>query len=381
MPRTLGYWALTAAMAAVLAWATWPGAAHNPATLISRVDVVAAVLILAGLPPVVRRRYGPVGSGWIPRLVRAGAYAIVIALIMVKADVEQFELAPRLRLSGTQLAGVWFGEVAFLVVIAAYVVAFLSVTARRPPASPAALGIGTGAGVALGIAIYVLRPLINYSPESGSWLPLLVGLAKISAVLLLLFAAVRAAISAARHSSRRDGQRPRINALAQQGFAAGICVGISAALLVSVLGISTIALAPHTASSLQWTLPDGLLSPGRGISLAGSAVSVFEVSFSQAAAGYVLVLIIFPLLGAGLGAWGGLFAEGDSGHRPGGGGGGGGPEDPDPGPTPPGGVRDMPDETGLSQLDLDHLTGDWDELAEFPELDPESPERIPAGVP
>jgi hypothetical protein len=378
MPRTIGYWAITAAAAAVLGRATWPGAAHNPATLISRVDLVAAVLILAGLPPAVRRKYGSGASGWVPRLVRAGGYAIVVALIMVKAGVEQHELAS--RLSGTQLAGVWFGEVAFLVVIAAYVAALLAVTARRPPASPAALAIGTGAGVALGVAVYALRPLINYTPEAGRWLPLVVGLAKIFAVLLLLFAAVRAAIAAARHSIRREGQRPRINALAQQGFAAGICVGISAALLVSVLGITTIALAPHTAASIQWTLPDKVFAPGRGASLAPNAVSVFEEAFSRAAAGYVLVLIIFPLLGAGLGAWGGLFAEGDTGHRPGGGGGGGGPDDPGSGPTPPGGLR-MPDESGLPLLDLEGWARDWDELSEFPELDQESPDRVPAGVP
>ncbi|HTX83526.1 MAG TPA: hypothetical protein VME44_15145 [Streptosporangiaceae bacterium] len=378
MPRTTAYWAMTAASAAVLAWATWPGAAHNPATLISRVDLVAAVLILAGLPPAVRRKYGSGASGWVPRLVRAGGYAIVVALIMVKAGVEQHELAA--RLSGTQLAGVWFGEVAFLVVIAAYVAALLAVTAQRPPASPAALGIGTGAGVALGVAVYALRPLINYTPETGRWLPLVVGLAKVLAVLLLLFAAVRAAIAAARHSARREAQRPRINALAQQGFAAGICVGISAALLVSILGITTIALAPHTAASIQWTLPDKIFTPGRGASLAPNAVSVFEGAFSRAAAGYVLVLIIFPLLGAGLGAWGGLFAEGDTGHRPGGGGGGGGPDEPGSGPTPPGGLR-MPDEQGLSPLDLEGWAGGWDELAEFPELDQESPDRVPAGVP
>ena len=41
----------------------------------------------------------------------------------------------------------------------------------------------------------------------------------------------------------------------------------------------------------------------------------------------------------------------------------------------------MPDDPGLSLLDLEDLAGGWDDLAEFPELDPESPERIPAGVP
>ena len=254
MPRTIAYWAMTAATAAVLLWASWPGAAHNPATLISRVDVVAAVLILLGLPRAVRRRFGPVGSGRMPWLVRGGGYAIVIALILVKADVEQFELAPRRsgtqlasQLSGTRLAGVWFGEVVFLLVIAAYIAALLSVTARRPPASPATLAIGTGAGVALGVVVYALRPLINYTPVAWGWLGALFGVAKIAAVFLVLYAAIKAAIVAARRSSRRDSQRQQINARAQVGFAAGLCVGISAAVLVSVLGISTIALAPATA--------------------------------------------------------------------------------------------------------------------------------------
>jgi hypothetical protein len=375
MPRTIGYWLTAAAAAAALLWAAWPGAAGNPATLISRVDVVAAVVMLAGLPLGVRRRFGPVGRGWMPRLLRTGGYVMVTALILVKADVEQRELA---RLSGTRLAGVWFGEVVFLVVIAAYVAALLSVTARRPPASPATLAIGTGVGVALGLAVYALRPLVSYTPVAGGGL---LSLGKIVAVLLVLYAAIRAAIAAARRSSRRGSQRQVTEVRAQQGLAAGICIGIAAALLVSVLGISTIALAPHTAGSIQWILPDRLLTPGRGEPMTPDSVSLFEVSVSRAAAGYLLVLIIFPLLGAGLGAWGGLFAEGDSGHRPGGGGGGGGPEDPDPGPMPPGGGRELLAESDLSPLDVDGEFGLWDDLAEFPELDPASPERIPAGVP
>jgi hypothetical protein len=378
MPRTIGYWLAAAAAAAALLWAAWPGAAGNPATLISRVDVVAAVVMLAGLPLGVRRKFGPGGSGWMPRLLRTGGYLTVVALILVKADVEQFELA---TLSGTRLAGVWFGEVVFLLVIAAYVAALLSVTSRRPPATPATLAIGTGVGVALGIAVYILRPLVNSVHIAQGWLAGLYGLAKFIAVFLVLYAAVKAAMAAARRAARRDSQRAVAYTGAQQGFAAGLCVGIAAALLVSVLGITTIALAPHTAPSIQWTLPGKLFAPGRGASLAPDSVSVFEMSFSKAAAGYVLVLIIFPLLGAGLGAWGGLFAEGDSPHRPGGGGGGGGPEDPDPEPMPPGGGRDLLAEPDLSLLDLDGQFGHWDDLAEFPELDPAPPERIPAGVP
>ncbi len=104
MPRTIRYWLATVAAAAALAWAAWPGAPGNPATLISRVDVCAIVLMLAGLPLLVRRRFGGMGGGWAPRLLRTAGYAVVFALMLVKADVERFELR---SLSGNALAGVW----------------------------------------------------------------------------------------------------------------------------------------------------------------------------------------------------------------------------------------------------------------------------------
>ncbi len=111
---------------------------------------------------------------------------------------------------------------------------------------------------------------------------------------------------------------------------------------MSLLGISTIALAPRDAQGIQWTLP----SPsGR----AGS-VYEFEVSVSEAAAGYLLVLVLFPLFGAGLGAWGGLYGAGRPG-RPGGDD-GGGPGGPEPEPTPPPGGLQLDDERERAVLAL-----------------------------
>jgi hypothetical protein len=201
---------------------------------------------------------------------------------------------------------------------------------------------------------------------------------KAVAVALVLYAAIRAAIAAARRASLRDSRAPISDARARQGFAAGLCLGVAAALVVSVLGITTIALVPHAAASIQWTLPSDAFDPGSGHPLTPDYVLDFEVSFSQAAAGYLLVLIFFPLLGAGLGAWGGLFAAGNSGPTPGGGGGGGEPWDPDPDPGPPDGGRSLLPEHDLP-LDLDFP--DWDELEEFPELDMSAPDRLPAGLP
>jgi hypothetical protein len=70
---------------------------------------------------------------------------------------------------------------------------------------------------------------------------------------------------------------------------------------------------------------------------APASVFAFEVSLADSAAGYLPALIVFPLLGAGLAAWGGLWAAGSAGQGPGNGGGGGGLEGPPPPPSPPGG--------------------------------------------
>ena len=375
MPRAAGYLLASGAVAAGLAWADWPGAAANPATLISRVDVIATVLILAGLPFVSRRLFGPARRSWVARLVRVGTYATVCALILVKADVEKAELTRR---SGTALAGVWAGEVVFLIVIAVYVTALLAMTAQRPPVSPMTLTLGIGAGLLLGLAVCFLRPLVNHVSIGNPWLAATYDVARFAAVLMVPYAAIKVATTAARRTSRRDTRLPLADARARQGLATGLCVGIAAGLLVSVLGMSTIALAPHLAGSIQWTLPGRLATDAAAHPNIPNPVSVFEVSFSEAGAGYLLVLIIFPVLGAGLGAWGGLYAAGPG--RPpggGGGGGGGGPEDSEPPPS--GGGSELP-EPAEPPPGVDDFPA-WDELEEFPELDPEAePERVPEHV-
>src|ERR1700739_1428247 len=104
MPRTIRYWVALAAAAGARGWAAWPGAPANPATLISRVDVIATVLILAGLPLVVRRKFGDADSNRRPRSLRTAGYAAVFALMLVKADVERAEMTSA-RFSGPSLAG------------------------------------------------------------------------------------------------------------------------------------------------------------------------------------------------------------------------------------------------------------------------------------
>lgn len=372
MPRKIGFWLAIGLAAAVLAWAAWPGTPDNPATLISRIDVIAAVIILAGLPWLIRRRFGPVGNAWLPRALRVAGYALVLALLLVKANVERFEFVRLAERPG--FSGVWLGEAVFLVFLAAYVTGLLAVTSRRPPASPTSLAIGTGVGVVLGVTIYVVRPLEGPIHTHSSLLTGIYMVARVIAVPLVCLTGVAAGIAAARRTARRDRRRPRIDPRARAGVVAGLCAGAAAALLVSVLGIGTIALVPHLAHVFQWTLP---IAHHRF----GSAYA-FEAGVTEAGAGYLLVLILFPLVGAGLGAWGGLYASDKPDHGSGGGGGWGRYE-PRPGPKPPGGLRLGP-QPDLSALDLSHLlTGpDQERLPSSPSSDPGLPhrrERTPVG--
>jgi hypothetical protein len=56
-----------AVAAAGMVWIGWPGASSNSATPLNRVYAVGTVVLLAVLPWVARRYFGPVRSGWAPR--------------------------------------------------------------------------------------------------------------------------------------------------------------------------------------------------------------------------------------------------------------------------------------------------------------------------
>jgi hypothetical protein len=375
------------AAAAGLVWAGWPGAPANPATMINRVDVVAVVVMLAGLPWLARRVFGPAGSSWLARIVRVGSYAAVFALVLVKAEVERSEYA--VHSGRAWLAGFWAGEIIFLLVIAAYVAGVLALTAQRPPFSPVALAIGTGAGAMAGLLMYALPPVGRWPHITMGWLAGVYGVARVLALPLALGAGIAAGLVAARRAGRRRRQLPLADLRARQGMAAGLCAGAAAALVFCVLSTGTAALLPHMVKPLLWvfTKPRPPVWSMRGghlphPSMYNAALYQFEMSFADTAAGYLLALVCFPLFGAGLGAWGGLFAAGHPGRRPGGGGGGGGGGEPEPGPPPPDGGRRARDDRQPALL-----RGYLHELPGFPApgddhpAAPAHPEKVPAGVP
>ena len=372
MPRRIGYWLVSGAAAAGLVWAGWAGAPAGVATLLRRVDVIAAAVLLAGLPGLARKVFGAPGGG-LARAVRLAGYVAVYTLVLVKAQVERTEYA--VPAGHAWLAGTWTGEIVFLIVLAAYVTGLLAVTARRPPAGRAALALGTGAGLVAGLVMYAVPPLGLPLSVTDTWQVALYNAVRVLAVLLAIGVVLAAGLAAARRTSQ-DSLLPLADARARQGVAAGLCAGAAAGLVVTVLGLTTIALLPHELAHMQWALSGPHLAPG--------PVYEFEMSVSDTAAGHLLALVLLPLLGTGLGAWGGLYAAGPPGQRPGGGGGGGG-QPPVPAPAPPGGGRRPAIDGRPAILLAGHLL-------EFPagaglspvprqeHAAPDQPERIPVGL-
>jgi hypothetical protein len=330
MPRSIRY-ALMSGAAVALAWAWWPAAPGGVVTATRRLDMSVTVLMLAGLPWLVRRFFGPAGRGRAARAVRVGGYAVVVAVVLVKAAVGRSGYA---GLDGaSRLAGAWAGEVAFLLVLAAYVTGILAVTARRPPVRPPALVIGTGAGLAAGVIMYALPPVGGLLHVTGGWPTQVYGAARVLAVLAVLAAGVAAGMTAARRAPGRGSKLSQADVRARQGVATGLCAGAAAALVVCVLGIGTALFVPHALDRLRWALSGPHLAP--------TGVYAFGISLTDTAAGHLLVLVFFPVLGAGLGAWGGLCAAGRPGQLPDEGGGGGGDGPPAPPPPSPGGGRHL----------------------------------------
>ena len=370
MPRRIAVMLAFSGAAAGLVWAGWPGVPGSLATVMRRIDVVAAVVMLAGLPWLARRVFGPAGRGRAAPMMRLAGYAVLFTLVLVKAEAERFAYA---GLSGPSwLAGAWAGEILFLVVLALYLAALLASTARRPPVALAPLMIGTSAGVAVGLILYALPPVGGPLHPVGAWLDVY-DAARVVAVLLIVGVILVAAVAAARGAAGPDSALRLADAPVRRGLAAGLCAGAAAAVVFSVLDLTTIALVPGELNHLQWALSGRHLSPG--------AIFQFEMSLTDTAAGHLLALVLFPLLGAGVGAWGGLYAE-DRGQLPGGGGGGGGRRPPTPPPAPPGAGQypgsapraailrggylvDLPDGAGLSPRSPDEHAA------------PHEPDRIP----
>lgn len=382
MPRRVGLVLLFAAAAAGLAWAGWPAAGTPLATVVNRVDVLTTLGLLAVVPWLTRRFFGPADPSRLARAVRAAGYTALLALLLVKFQVERSGY--RTPVGRPWLAGAWAGETAFLVLMAAYLAGLLAVTARRAPAGRTALATGTAAGIAAGLLMYVLPPLGALVHASMAWQAGLYRTGQVIAVPLAFGMVIAAALRAARRTVARRRPLPLADTRARQGFAAGLSAGAAAALIACLLHTGTIALLPHHVKPLAWVFSSTQLAHRAGYP---TFLDQFEMGIADTLAGYLIMLVACPVLGAGLGAWAGLFASGRPGQQPGNGGGGGGGDEPEPVPSPGGSGRDRDEDKDGHQPAF--LRGYLHELPADSGLAtpagddhgaPDQPSRIPVGA-
>ena len=307
LSRRLGYLLAFAAAAAGTAWSAWSGPPGDSAIVINRVDVITIAVILGGLPWAIRRVRGPVAGSRLARLVRTGGYATILALVLVKAAVERVAGAPPNNTE--ELTRAWIGEVVFLAVMAGYAAVILACTARRSPAVPATVAMGTAIGAATGVVAYALGPLGFPLRFTGSWPTRLYDAAIVLGVLLALCAPVTAGLAA----TRRAGRSLAAGSRARQGAIAGLCTGVAAALVVAVLSTATIALLPYDIGLRSWAFSHiGQWTPmiGQWTPITGPRNYLGYVAGNSAfAAGYLIVLLLSPLFGSGFGAWAGLKSQ------------------------------------------------------------------------
>jgi hypothetical protein len=336
--RRVGRVLLFAVAAALMARATWPGAAAGTVATFARADVITTVLLLTVLPVVARRLFGPVQRSMLARGLRVSAYAAILALMPAKAAAEQFayavphnvhdrrlflavhpDLGPRPKY-GTL-------EVVLLLVVAAYLTAVFWMTSRRSPVTPATMAIGTGGGVLFSAVMYAVTPLGLNKYATNPWLrgSAVDPLVALAWVLLFGVPVAVAILAGRRHPGPADSGPPMKTKMGQ-GVVAGVLASLSGALIVTVAGMGTIALMLHAA----WlrTLFD------HGQQLNAVVLYSHELDASSNAQGYLLMCLAFPVIGLVMGAMAAAVVGGSASAA----GQGGPPRDGGPGPAP-----DQPD--------------------------------------
>ena len=311
MPRRLGRAALFAAAAGAAAWAAWPqpGVGH---AAVSQFHVIATVLLLAGLPLLARRFFGPATPSRAGRSLRVFCCAAILALLPAFALVAVFAnltpARPAYRYifcvaqgwSNTQGCGgapgrstggpPWAGEIALLLMTAAYLGVILFLTSRRSQVTRGTLAIGTGTGLLFGVVMYAVAPLGLTNDATDPWLPGSRADPLVALAWILLFGGPAAAGVLAAWRGRGPGGAalPR-NVRIGQGIAAGVLANGIAALFTTALGTGTVALMLRSAWLLHWL--------NHGHQLTAIAAYRYEATASSGANVYLFMLIWFPVIG------------------------------------------------------------------------------------
>jgi hypothetical protein len=286
----------------------WPGTPANSATPVNRMYVAGTLVLLASLPLLVRRYAGPVRPGWAPRVVRAGGYTAVLALIAATAVQQRI---------GSQLGGyfpvilpIWAMDVGFLLILAGYVAGLLILTSRRGQFTRRILPLALGIGALTAGVLYPLAPFgINDTAETAAHSlhggPVVVGDYLVLACFVLAALAVPVAVHAAATRLADRDSRPAIPSPARQALLATAAAMATAAILVALLTTLTIALSPHHFTGPQQAASNGICPTCEPSTIIIPASLRHEYYFEESVNGAgdgAIALLVVPLIGAALGA-------------------------------------------------------------------------------
>jgi len=317
MQRRIGTALLFTAAAGAAAWAAWPGPPSYLVISDHRALVVAVIVVLAGLPLLARRLFGPVSRSRTARALRVCTYAAVLALIPARNAIDGFrDVPPRggidlrvyavinteHRIARTES----FDGIMFLVIMALCVSAVLWLTSQRSQVAPGTLGTGAVAGIGVGVAVYAVAPLGLSKAATNPWLPGSdVDPLVLLAWILVLFAPPAAAFVAWRRYTAAGTATAPV-AGARQVLGAGLLTNLVGALLVAALGTGTTALTLKEAWLRNWLYHGqrqyfgiaGLRSLLHG-DLAGIAYS-HELTAAVDGSIFLVMCAAFPVIGLAL---------------------------------------------------------------------------------
>jgi len=286
---------------------------------VSRFHVIATVLLLAGLPLLARRFFGPPSPSRAGRSLRVFCCAAILALLPALAVVEAFAnltpAQPAYRyifciaqgwsniqgchgVPGRSTGGpAWAGEIPLMLMTIAYLGVILFLTSRRSRVTRGTLAIGAGTGLLFGVVMYAVAPLGLTNDATDPWLPGSTAdpLVALAWTLLIGGPAAAAVLAAWRGRGPGGAALPRKVRIGQ-GIAAGVLANGTAALFVSALGFGTTALMLRSAWLLRWL--------NHGQHLTAIAAYRYENNAGGGAAAYLFMLIWFPVIGLFMSALG-----------------------------------------------------------------------------
>ena len=306
MPRRLGRTLLLVAAAAAAAWATWPPpwAGHIAESRFN--SIALALLVVAVLPLLSRRLFGPAGPSRVARSMRVLCGATVLALVSAFTVLDAYDQrAPRqpayLRVfCGPNCPGAvpgqgrggptWQAEIVIMLLIIGYVGATLFLTSRRAGLTRSTLIIGAGAGLLFGAVMFAVDPLGVTNQATNPWLPGSAADPLVALAWILLFGGpTAAAVLAGWRCRGPGGTRPAHMVRFGQGVAAGLLANGLAAMVTSMLGAGAALLISRSPGLVHW------VTPGRH--LTAIATYRYQLNTGGNAGGYLLMLMFFPVIG------------------------------------------------------------------------------------